>query len=434
MQFFNKQHYWKILLATSLSFFVVIAGQGVLIIIAIALFTYYFSLNINVTFPFRWWMVALIFTPLIIKKVFITEYHFEDFGNNIYTTHKLMSIVGLSYITFNAIGYLIDIKRKYIEPQSNFFKLLFFLIYFPIIFSGPLTRAKHFFSQIDNISLKNDSIVNGLRLILWGLFKNLVIGGRILQLMNMLKELNLKGPYYLINGFVFFLFLYCTFSSFINVFQGISLIFNIQVNDNFKNRIYLSASRGEFWKGWHITLNHWFRDYFFYEIIRFDKKSKYTNLLLFATFICIALWHDFTWVFLTWGILNATWLIAERKLKKYIHVKEKLSFIGIIYHLCIASFLATIFISNDITTLFETLLDFSKHTYNFKKLLTSNTFILIFSFLFMDYFESKTKEIRIDKYIAIQSVGSRYFFYYLLCLFILVFALDPKIANYYNLF
>lgn len=434
MQFFNKQHYWKILLIISLLFFLLLSSEGFVVVVYIAILTYYISLKIRTLKHIRWLLLGLILLPLLIKKIFISEYHFGDFTTPLNSRNSLLNIIGLSYITFNAVGYLIDIKRKYVEPQTNFFKLLLYLIYFPIIFSGPLTRAKYFFLEIKNIQLKRDSIVNGLRLILWGLFKNLVVGSSLYALLLALKVLELSGLYYLLNGFVFYLFLYCTFSSFINIFQGISLIFNIQLNENFRNRVYMSASREEFWKGWHITLNHWFRDYFFYEIIRFDKKRKHTNLLLFFTFVCIALWHDFTLVFLTWGTLNALWLIAERKYKKYIKLKGSFSFLGILYHTIFASFLATIFISKNIFEVFRTLFDFSEQHFSFELLLTPNLYILILTFGIMDYYERKTTKIRIDKYLGKQHIVHRYFFYYLLCLLILAFAVNSKIVNYYNLF
>ena len=434
IQFFQKQHYWKILLFTSLLFFIILSREGFILILYIALLTYYFSLNINKIKQLKLWMIGLILLPLLFKKVFISEYQFDDFIFPVRSVNKLINVIGLSYITFNAIGYLVDIKRKYTVPQTNFFKLLLYLTYFPIIFSGPLTRAKHFFSEMENIKLKRSSIINGLRLILWGVFKNLVVGARLFSLMLALIKMNLSGPYYLLNGFVFFLFLYVTFSSFINIFQGISLIFNIQINDNFRNRIYLSASREEFWKGWHITLNQWFRDYFFYEIVRHDKKRKYTNLLLFFTFLGIALWHDFTLVYLTWGVLNAIWLIAERKYKKKVNIKNRFSFLGIIYHLIIASFLATIFISNNIFEVFNTLFNFSKQNYTFENLLIPNTYILILTFAFMDLYERKTTSIRIDKYLEKQNIWHRFFFYYMLIFLILSFAISPKIVNYYNLF
>jgi alginate O-acetyltransferase complex protein AlgI len=431
---FHKKHYWKILLVTSITFFILLAGKGFLLILALALLTYYYSLNISLLKTFKWWMIGIILIPLLIKKIFVSEYQFDILTSQTITIDSIINVIGLSYITFNAIGYLIDVKRKYIEPETNFFKLLFFLIYFPIIFSGPLTRAKHFFSQIRTINLKNESIINGLRLILWGLFKNLVIGVRLFNLLNMLKNLNLTGPYYLFNGLVFYLFLYCTFSSFINIFQGISLLFNIEINDNFKNRIYLSSSREQFWKGWHITLNNWFRDYFFYELIRFDKERKNVNILLFITFLCIALWHDFTLVFLTWGALNAIWLIAERKYKKHIKLKPKYTFVGIIYHTFLASVLASIFISENIFTLFTTLFDFSYQEYPLEKLIVPNTFIVLVLFGFMDFYERKTADSRIDKYLAKQSIWHRYFFYYVLCFLILFFAVNSRMINYYNLF
>lgn len=430
----KQQHYWKVLLITSLISIIALSKLGFLVILGIVGLTYLFANAIKRGSSFKAGMFGLILLPLLIKKIFIREYQFDEFVEQELSAQLLMQIVGLSYITFNAIGYLMDVKRRYITPQPDFFKLLLYLVYFPIVFSGPLTRAKHFFGQLENIQLERASIVSGLRLILWGVFKNIVIGTRLLVLMKILLRMELHGPSYLLVGFAFYLFLYCTFSSFINIFQGVSLIFNIQINENFKNRIYFSASREEFWKGWHITLNQWFRDYFFYEFIKYDKNRKYTNVLLFITFLMIALWHDFTWVFLTWGTLNATWLIAERKWRKRVTAKVNSRFLGILYHTTLASFLATIFISESITDLWTTLTNISAFTGSFEPVLVPNTLITLLLFVGMDFYEKRSKNIGIDKYIAKQPKWHRYTFYYALVLLILFLATSPNMMNYYNLF
>lgn len=431
----HQKNYWKILLLSSLTFYLLFAGNGILLILGLAILVYFLGIKINDLKAKKWLIFTLILTPLLIKKFFFSEYQFGNFGTPPFDTNYLFKIIGLSYITFNSLSYLIDIKRKYIQPESNFLKLLLYLLYFPIISSGPLTRAKHFFSELENTELKKESIINGLRLILWGLFKNLVVANHLFKLMNSLQQMQLKGFSYLLIGFVFYLFLYCSFSSFINIFQGISLFFNINIKDNFKNRIYLSASREEFWKGWHITLNQWFKDYFFYEIIKYDRKNNYTNLLLFITFLMIAMWHDFTTVFLIWGTINAIWLISERKLKKYLNKKKITTRLwGIIYHSVFASFLASIFISRSIRTLFEKLTDFSQQTYSFKNLSLFNLSILLLSFLIMDFFEKKTENTTIYKFLSQKSELYRYCFYLVICMFLLCFSINPKMTNYYNLF
>lgn len=434
IQLFKQEHYWKILLFTSVLCFSFLVGKAFVIIISIASIVYYFSFKINTLSISKWWVIGLLSIPLLIKKIFYDGNQFDTFSSKSILTADYLSIIGLSYITFNAISYLVDIKRRYIKPEQNFFKVLFYLTYFPIIFSGPLTRANYFFSKIERIHVSKESFTGGLRFILWGLFKNLVVGSRLYILMNTLISMELKGPLYLIVGFVFYLHLYCNFSSFINIFQGISIIFNIPLKHNFKSRIYSSSSRDEFWKGWHITLNEWFRDYFFYEIIRYDKKRKHVSLFLFITFICIALWHELSLTFLTWGTFNALWLIAERKFKKRFKLPYKSKFVGFLYHSLIASFLATIFISSNIVELFKTIFQFPNTTFDIQLLLNPNTYILIGTFALMDFYERKTVGIDIDKYLTNISLLSRYAFYYLLCILILATSVNMKISNYYNLF
>jgi len=424
--FIRKKHAWKVLLVTSFLFFTLIAGKDVLLILVLAGFTYTFSL-----LRYRKWMLFIILLPLFLKKTLLKEYFFGD----LLLEGGAVKFIGLSYITFNAISYLIDIKRKYIKPESNFLKLTLYLFYFPIVFSGPLTRAKLFFTSIENIKITPKSLSSGFQLILWGVFKSFVLSNRLLVLIKNLLDLELKGILYLFVGFVFFLYLYFSFSSIISIFQGISIVFNIPIKSNFNSRIYFSSSREMFWKGWHITLNNWFKDYFFYEIVCFDKKQKYINLLLFITFLLIALWHDFTLVFLLWGALNATWLIAERKYKKYINLGKYSYILGVFYHTLISSFLATIFISKNIQDIINQLFANSNKEYDYSLLLlTPNIFIIIFAFLYADYFERKTINKRFDIYLSNQKPWKRYLFYYTTILIVLIFSSGFNLNNYYNAF
>lgn len=265
---FKKENKWKALLITSLGFYYILVGYKMLFLILLAYIIFRLGFVIHRNLSKIRLGVFCILIPLIIYKITGTGFHFENYTSKdfqileVLRWSSLFQIIGLSYFTFNGISYLIDIKRKYIKPEKSFFLVLLYLIYFPTIFSGPLHRAKYLIPQFKNISISDTSISKGMRLILWGLFKNMVIAQRIFILINVLSNSEISGPYYLILGLLFFFYLYCNFSSFIDFFQGISQIFGIQLKDNFRNRVYFSSSRQQFWRGWHITLNEWFRDYF----------------------------------------------------------------------------------------------------------------------------------------------------------------------------
>ncbi|WP_109300415.1 MBOAT family O-acyltransferase [Aquimarina sp. AU474] len=441
LSFFSKENKWKALLTTSLLFYYILAGSKLFLLVFIAYIIYLFGFVIQRNHSKTKVAIFAILIPLVIAKVTNTSFHFEDYITKDvwlfewFKWSSLFQIIGLSYFTFNSISYLIDIKRKYIKPEKNFFLLLLYLIYFPAIFSGPLHRAKYLIKQFEIISISDTSISKGTRLILFGLFKNMVIAQRIFSLINNLLSTDISGFYYLVLGLLFFLYLYSNFSSFVDLFQGISQIFGIQLKDNFRNRVYFSNSRQEFWKGWHITLNEWFRDYFFFVIAKYDKKRKYTDLFLFITFILIALWHEVIFTLLVWGVLNGSWIILEKKfdLKKLPYAKFRKS-AGYLYHLFFSSILALIFISSDLNFLVQKLFDASFFPQEILENELMNIIIISCSFLIMDYHYSKAGNTRFDNYLQDKSFLNRWFIYIKLAIIILIFGAGTGVDNYYILF
>lgn len=442
---FPKKNKWYSLLIASLLFYYFLIGVKVVFLLLFSLMIFGGGFLISKNHKATPLIIAFSVLPLILSKIILDGNHFEIYNNNnklieeqvaFFSLSNLLKIIGISYFTFNAVSYLLDIKKKFIKPQNNFFLLTLYLFYFPAVFSGPLHRAKYLFSEFKKVNVTNESISRGLRLILWGFFKNSVIAQRIFSLLISISSEEIGGFYYPILGLLFFLYLYCNFSSFIDFFQGVSQLFNVELKNNFKNRIYFSSSRREFWKGWHITLNEWFRDYFFFAIARKDKKRKYTNLFLLLTFILIALWHQLSFVLLIWGVLNGLWIILETKfLKKQQTYSTFRRIGGVLYHLFFSSFLALIFISKDISTLI-TKVFISENTISLTVLKEDelNILAIFLSFWIMDYHYRKANEQRFDSYLMNKSWMNRWFIYIKLIVIILVSGISLEIDNYYNLF
>ncbi|MEY3368668.1 MAG: hypothetical protein RI973_1823 [Bacteroidota bacterium] len=438
----RKQHHWKILLAFCALLYFALAGFRFLVVLGLSGFIYLSALEIRRMNRGRWLVYIVVLLPLVLKKALYAEFHFDELFDPSRTLIQqfdwveVLNFVGLSYFTFNGLSYLIDVKRKYLAPQRNFFVLLLYLIYFPTIFSGPLHRAKYFFNELSQIQVTNESLANGSRLILWGLFKNMVVAQRLHFLVYSLMEAGLGGLFNLLTGFFFFFFLYCSFSSFIQIFQGVSQVFNIRLKDNFRNRVYASASRQEFWGGWHITLNEWFRDYFFYELVRYDKRKQYTYGILFLTFLLIGLWHDFTLVFLVWGAMNATWIILEKKFYESEAGKRhrKVRPLGVLYHLFFSSLLATVFISPDLGGLLDVFTEPPSLGKSTSVFFSFNTLVLVIAFIAMDYHEKMAGKQRMDHYLAGKPELYRWAIYYKLAFMILLFGTAGIIENYYRQF
>ncbi len=434
----NRENRWKALLLTSLLAYFYMMDFKVFILIGLSFTIYCFALLIERKDYVVGMAVLILLTPLTVVKIAYSGSHFENFSlpkmdvtEPMYII-SLFYLVGLSYFTFNGISYLVDVKRKYIVPERNFFLLLLYLTYFPTIFSGPLHRAKYLLREFKNIEVTNATFSKGLRLILWGLFKNLVVSKRLYALMIQMQSGQAEGLYYLLVGLIFFLYLYCNFSAFVDFFQGVSQIFNVKLKNNFGNRIYFAPSRQRFWKEWHMTLNDWFRDYFFFVIARHDKKKRYIDWILLITFVLIALWHELSIAMLMWGLLSGLWIVIERKidLHKLPFPKIRRVF-GVFYHLFFSSLIALIFISPDIVETFRILLiEESSFAINLTPTIKSVSVILL-SFLIMDYHNSKSGKLRFDDYMAAKPMWLRWTIYFKLIFMILIFGMESGIDNYY---
>ncbi len=431
----NDPFKWVGLLISSGIFYLYYAEIRALIPIAIWLCTYFYSIRMKSLNLPLWPIVSLVIIPLLVFKLTNQENHFESFTASDLATMQIgwtqiFHILGMSYFTFLALSYLFDVKKGFVKAEKNPFRLLLYLIYFPTIFSGPLHRYNYLSSQFKKIQVTDSSTSNGLRLILWGLFKNLVIAPRLFAINYSLLSNGISGYYYLISGLIFFLYLFINFSSFIDLFQGVSEIFNIRLKNNFGKRVYLSYSRQHFWSQWHITLNEWFRDYFFFPLAKRDNKRSYIDLILLFTFFLIALWHEVTYIMALWGLLNGIWIVLEKKVpfKEWPESPTR-KIAGTFYHLILASVLAMVFITPSIYGIKEKL--FTKAYFPTDQISLYGILTATFWFLFMDIIDWKSKEIRIDEFLEKQSFGIRWSIYFSIAFCILLFGRSSQIENYY---
>ena len=227
--------------------------------------------------------------------------------------------LGMSFYTFDAISYMIDVSRGKYGAEKNFFKYLTFVSYFPHIIQGPFSRfdklgktlySEHRFSY--------DRLCQGASRILWGYFKKLIIADKLAITVNEIfsNYQNYWGIHILFVMVLYALQLYADFSGYIDIVSGISHILGIDLAQNFRQP-YFSTSVEEFWRRWHMTLGAWFRDYLFYPISRSEKARKIRNrfcpeiakhlvnfIAMFWVWSASGLWHGANWTFLIWGWLN----------------------------------------------------------------------------------------------------------------------------------
>ncbi len=431
---------WLGLFTVHSAFLVFLIEEKVLVIFGVLLITYLSGIQIEKKKIGLFIPLTFLIVVLMVPKIIGSEPHFIQYNQERNVTEGILSvqfwnIIGLSYLVFNCISYLVDIKRNYTEPEPNFIHLSSYLMFIPAFFSGPLHRKNFIFPQLDNIQLSPENFTRGLILISWGWFKSSVLSIRLIYLVNDIQSHALGGLYHLLSGLLFSLFLFISFSSFIDIMQGIAQIFNIRMKDNFHPRIYLSSSRLQFWKGWHITLNNWFRDYFFFPLIKRKNDSLWINLSLITTFIFIALWHQLSWVLLTWGFLNGCWILGERLFNARFPDFPKNRWLGTFYHLMTSSILAVLFIAADLSDWINPFFrEPNPANYSFFIENRMAIIISIMTFLFMDFYHAKMKNLRLDDFLVKQRLSVRWITYSLIVVLVLFFGLPSTLDNYYNQF
>ncbi|MFD2917446.1 MBOAT family O-acyltransferase [Psychroserpens luteus] len=254
---------------------------------------------------------------------------FSFFGTQISASSlEIVLPVGISFYTFQTMSYTIDIYRKKLEPTKDFIAFGAFVSFFPQLVAGPIERASNLLPQFYKQRVfKYHDAVNGLRQILWGLFKKMVIADNCAYYVNMIfnDSQDYSGST-LILGAVFFAFqIYGDFSGYSDIAIGTSRLFGFNLMKNFAFP-YFSRDIAEFWRRWHISLSTWFRDYL-YIPLGGSKGSKLKQLRnVFIIFIVSGFWHGANWTFIVWGFLNALFflpLLLSNKNRQNIDIVAK---------------------------------------------------------------------------------------------------------------
>lgn len=219
--------------------------------------------------------------------------------------------VGISFYTFQTMSYTIDVYRRRLEPTRDFVAFSAFVSFFPQLVAGPIERATHLLPQFQNKRTFDYSLaVDGMRQILWGLFKKMVIADNCAQHANLIFNNHADYPgSTLLLGALFFTFqIYGDFSGYSDIAIGTSRLFGFDLMRNF-NFPYFSRDIAEFWRRWHISLSTWFRDYLYIPLggSRGGTWMKVRNT--FVIFLVSGFWHGANWTFIAWGALNACYFL-----------------------------------------------------------------------------------------------------------------------------
>lgn len=237
---------------------------------------------------------------------------FSFFGHEINSNSlNLILPVGISFYTFQTLSYTIDVYKGRIEPTKNFISFAAFVSFFPQLVAGPIERASNLLPQIlSKRKFVYSEAVDGLKQILWGLFKKIVIADNCAVYANLI--FNNADDYSgstLVLGAVFFTFqIYGDFSGYSDIAIGTARLFGIKLMQNFAFP-YFSRDIAEFWRRWHISLSTWFRDYLYIPLggSRGGNWIKVRNT--FIIFIVSGFWHGANWTFIVWGLLHALYFL-----------------------------------------------------------------------------------------------------------------------------
>lgn len=236
-----------------------------------------------------------------------------------FTTTNIVLPVGISFYTFQALSYTIDVYRREIKATHNYITFTAFISFFPQLVAGPIERAKNLLPQFEKQRYFNHpNASDGIRLILWGFFKKIVIADNCAPIVD-----SIFRQYYLFDGIelvygaiIFSIQIYGDFSGYSDIAIGTGKLFGIDLMKNF-NRPYFALNIPDFWRRWHISLTSWFRDYV-YIPMGGNRKGKLRCMLnTFVVFAVSGLWHGANWTFVAWGLFHSIFFAP------YIFFKKK---------------------------------------------------------------------------------------------------------------
>ena len=273
----------------------------------------------------KFWMIANIILNLGILAIF-KYYNFfvREFGQlfGISTDSLLLRIilpVGISFYTFQALSYSIDVYRKKIEPTRDIVAFFAYVAFFPQLVAGPIERATNLLPQFQtNRKFSYDQAVDGMRQILWGLFKKIVVADNCATYVDQVWATydTQTGSTLLLAAILFTFQIYGDFSGYSDIAIGTAKLFGIKLMRNFNNP-YFSRDIAEFWRRWHISLTTWFRDYVYIPLggsrpeipAHIQNPDRYKKLIIirntFVIFLLSGFWHGANWTFIAWGAYHA---------------------------------------------------------------------------------------------------------------------------------
>jgi len=370
---------------------------------------------------------------------------FSFLGSDIQpNTLNIILPVGISFYTFQTLSYTIDVYRKKLEPTKDIIAFSAFVSFFPQLVAGPIERATHLLPQFyEKRKFELFKAVDGMRQILWGLFKKIVIADNCALYANQIfnDSADMNGSTLIIGAVLFAFQIYGDFSGYSDIAIGTSRLFGFDLMQNF-NFPYFSRDIAEFWRRWHISLSTWFRDYLYIPLggSRGSVLKKVRNT--FIIFIVSGFWHGANWTFIIWGALNALYflpLLLTNNNRSNMEVVAKGRIFPKIKELfwMLSTFTLTVFAwiffrAENISHAFSYISGiFSSSTFSLPEVRPTNVFILLVVFMIIEWIGRENK-------FALAKLGQkwvwplRYSFYYVLIILIFWFSREDQEFIYFQ--
>lgn len=240
--------------------------------------------------------------------------------------------IGISFFTFQALSYVIDVYRGVVEAQKNYFRILLYISFFPQLIAGPIVKYRDIASQIAERSQDLEKIARGLRRFVCGLAKKVLIANTMGQAADVIfaQDLgSLSAPSAWLGAVAYIFQIYYDFSGYSDMAIGLGLMFGFEFKENF-NYPYGAANMQDFWRRWHISLSTWFKEYLYFPLGGNRKGKPRTALNRLIVFFCTGLWHGANWTFVIWGLWHGAFLLLE----EYVHVFKSFRVLSAAYTPC----------------------------------------------------------------------------------------------------
>jgi D-alanyl-lipoteichoic acid acyltransferase DltB (MBOAT superfamily) len=226
-------------------------------------------------------------------------------------TVRVLLPVGISFYTFQTLSYTIDVYRRRLRPTRDLLDFALYVAFFPQLVAGPIERAVNLLPQIQHPrTVSMEKLSRGSWLILWGLFKKVVIADNLWPLVDAVyaPSASPTGPEVLLASYAFGILAYCDFSGYSDIARGTARLLGFELMLNFRLP-YLTGNLGEFWRRWHISLSSWLRDYVY---IPLGGNRTHVNRNLWLTMVLCGLWHGAGWNYVLFGVYHGTLMVAHR--------------------------------------------------------------------------------------------------------------------------